>query len=252
MDHETIKVLLTLNREFYQRFASPFSATRRQVQPGVRKVLEWISRNLPESRRFLDLGCGNGTLAYELNNAGFKGEYIGLDASQDLLETARTVIPKLEGSNMHLSFIQSNLAEAGWELKLPDHHPFDVVFAFAVIHHLPGNTLRLQLLNQVNALLKSQGCFFLSVWQFMNSPRLRNRIQPWNTIGLEQNQLELGDTLLDWRHGGKGLRYVHHFTEAELNFLAEQSGFKVMETFLSDGKGGNLGLYQVWENSIIH
>ena len=53
--------------------------------------------------------------------------------------------------------------------------------------------------------------------------------------------------LQDWRSGGRGLRYVHHFNENELSSLAGESGFRVLETFHSDGTPGNLGLYQIWE-----
>jgi len=59
--------------------------------------------------------------------------------------------------------------------------------------------------------------------------------------------VDFGDYLLDWRSGGRGLRYVHHFDEAELNALAAASRFRVQETFYADGEGGRLGLYQVWE-----
>jgi redox-sensitive bicupin YhaK (pirin superfamily) len=55
------------------------------------------------------------------------------------------------------------------------------------------------------------------------------------------------DYLLDWRRGGEGLRYVHHFDEAELNAMATASGFQVREMFRSDGENGQLGLYQIWE-----
>jgi hypothetical protein len=58
--------------------------------------------------------------------------------------------------------------------------------------------------------------------------------------------VDAGDYLLDWRQGGSGLRYVHHFDEAELSALAATTGFRVLETFYSDGEGGRLGLYQVW------
>ncbi|HNT25279.1 MAG TPA: hypothetical protein PKM21_12980, partial [Anaerolineales bacterium] len=57
---------------------------------------------------------------------------------------------------------------------------------------------------------------------------------------------EPGDYLLDWRQGGRGLRYVHAFGPAELARLAEQTGFVSLESFYSDGEGGRLGLYQVW------
>jgi len=53
--------------------------------------------------------------------------------------------------------------------------------------------------------------------------------------------------LLDWRSGGKGLRYVHHFNEKELGELAKACGFRIMDIYYSDGERGNLGLYQVWK-----
>src|SRR5574341_200472 len=95
--------------------------------------------------------------------------------------------------------------------------------------------------------LAAGGAFIHSEWQFLNSTRWRGRIQPWELIGLEAGEVDTGDTLLDWRSGGHGLRYVHHFNEDELANLAGGSGFQVSETFYSDGEGGRLGLYQVWK-----
>jgi hypothetical protein len=86
-----------------------------------------------------------------------------------------------------------------------------------------------------------------SEWQFLNSPRLRDRLQPWQAIGLDEVDVEPGDYLLDWREGGTGLRYVHHFSLEELALLAEQTGFEIIETFHSDGENERLGLYQIWK-----
>jgi hypothetical protein len=103
-----------------------------------------------------------------------------------------------------------------------------------------------QFLKQVHRLLKSNGHFIFSVWQFLNSPRLTARIQDWNTVGLSEDQVDPGDYLLDWRYGGHGLRYVHHYSQKELLEIAEVCGFRVYDSFLSDGKGNNLSLYQDW------
>ena len=100
---------------------------------------------------------------------------------------------------------------------------------------------------RIARLLSSAGKFIHSNWQFLNSPRLQNRIQPWQAAGLNPEDLDPGDYLLDWRHGGLGLRYVHHFDDAELSRLATAAGFRVCETFHSDGQGGRLGIYQIWE-----
>jgi len=78
---------------------------------------------------------------------------------------------------------------------------------------------------------------------------LKTRIQPWEKIGLIVDQVDSGDYLLDWRRGGYGLRYVHHFSEDELNTLAQESNFIITKSFYSDGQEGNLGLYQVWEKA---
>ena len=116
-----------------------------------------------------------------------------------------------------------------------------------MLHHIPSAELRQQLVNKIKFLSAPGGQFIHSEWQLLNSPRLRERIQPWEKVGLEPNQVEEGDYLVDWRHGGQGLRYVHVFSEEELDSLARKSGFRIMESFRSDGEGGKLGLYQIWK-----
>ena len=117
---------------------------------------------------------------------------------------------------------------------------------FATLHHIPSVEIRLDILKTVRKLLKKDGKFILSNWQFLNSKKLTARIQPWDRVGLADEDLDEGDYLLDWRSGGEGLRYAHQFSARELLGLAEQAGMRVTDSFLSDGDGGNLGLYQVW------
>jgi hypothetical protein len=149
------------------------------------------------------------------------------------------------GQPAHFRFLQADLSSPGWDAALSGVH-HDAVLAFAVLHHLPGVDLRFQVLRKVRALLLPGGRFIHSEWQFLNSPRLKARLQPWESIGLSQADVEPGDYLLDWRQGGYGLRYVHHFSEPELGELAEGAGFRIIDSFLSDGENGRLGLYQVW------
>ena len=127
---------------------------------------------------------------------------------------------------------------------------FDIVTAFAVLHHLPDSKLRKELLIKIHKLLKPSGVFLFSVWQFTNSQRLRKRILPWESLQISPREVEVGDTLLDWRaeadSGQIGLRYVHLFNEPELSILAQETGFTIQSRFYSDGREGNLALYQVW------
>jgi tRNA (uracil-5-)-methyltransferase TRM9 len=243
VDAATQQRLLDLNRQFYQTFALQFSATRQRLQPGVRQVLE----RLPALCQILDLGCGNGELARALGARRQRGLYVGVDFSPDMIVEASRQ-PGSQLPEFTRQFIQADLSTPGWDADMPGSS-YDYVLALAVLHHLPGNELRLQTLHKVRGLLSGGGRFVHSEWQFLNSPRLSLRIQPWEAIGLETSLVDPGDYLLDWRHGGSGLRYVHHFNLDELADLAKNTGFHIMETFLSDGESGNLGLYQVWELS---
>lgn len=241
MDAVISQRLIDLNRQFYQTFAQPFSITRQRLQPGVRRVLEMI----PVEASLLDLGCGNGELYRALASRGQQGGYVGLDFSAELLQAAeeRTAPGK---STPAALFLQADLTSPDWARDIPGKR-FEAAVAFAVMHHLPGVETRLHFLGQLKGLLVAQGRLHLSNWQFLNSERLRARIQPWEMIGITQDQVDTDDYLLDWRQGGYGLRYAHHFSEAELTELAQASDFRIRETFYSDGAGGRLSIYQIWE-----
>lgn len=238
MDSGTAARLIEINRTFYTQFGDSFSATRRRTQPGVGRALGMLQG----TDSILDLGCGNGELARELANRGHHGPYLGVDFSLPLLRDAELQPPGFSARFMQadltkLSAIRDQLMVAGG---------WSVITAFAVFHHIPSTALRLEILRVVNQLLKKDGLFIQSNWQFLNSEKLKARIQPWEAVNIAASDVDPGDYLLDWRSGGKGLRYVHHFEERELGELARASRFQVINAFYSDGDRGNLGLYQVW------
>lgn len=242
---DTTQKILAVNRQFYQTFASQFSNTRMRLQPGVRSILERLS----SSESILDLGCGNGYLAGQVAERLPGISYTGLDNSPDLLALAQRACPGQHNITFHMADLSTNhwdniLLES---LSIDSTTQFDTILAFAVLHHIPGEALRVNVLKKVRKLLKPGGQFIHSEWQFLKNPRLRGRIQPWETIGLSEQDVDPGDYLLDWRQGGQGLRYVHHFSGSELEEIALATGFIILETFYADGEGGNLGLYQIWQ-----
>jgi SAM-dependent methyltransferase len=230
---------MNLNRQFYDEHGRDFSQTRERLQPGVRHLLE----ALHDDETILDLGCGNGELARSLSRGGHRGAYIGLDFSPSLLKEAGR-----EAFAFPVTFNQVDLAElsqvADHYSLIPNH--YSLVTAFAVLHHIPTFELRLKLIREIHDLLSSGGHFMHSNWQFLSSPRLKSRIQPWSMLDLTAQDVDANDYLLDWKRGGKGLRYVHHFDEAELAELARAGQFDILETFYSDGENKRLGLYQIW------
>lgn len=248
MDEATIQALSDINHLFYQNFAGAFAQTRRRIQPGVRRVIE----ALPQLANLIDLGCGNAEVAVQLAQRGQAGKYIGLDFSTELLAEAQAAWQPFSQGPLQVIFHPFDLTKPDGLPALAEQvYPVYAVFAFAVLHHIPGEGLRIELLRKIRQVLSEQGIvgadFVLSVWQFLNSPRLAARCLPWEQAGILNEKVDPGDYLMDWRREGRGLRYVHHFNPDELEKLASKTGFRVRETFTSDGEGGNLGLYQVWQ-----
>ena len=231
--------LIELNREFYTRFGDSFSATRHRIQPGVRCVLVMLGGD----EDILDLGCGNGWFARELAERGHRGAYLGVDFSLPLLRDAESY-----AGGFSAKFMQADLTKlSAFSGQLSAAGHWSLITAFATLHHIPSREIRIGVLKTVRQLLKPNGLFIHSNWQFMNSEKLKARIQPWDVAAIDGSEVDAGDYLLDWRNGGKGLRYVHHFDEAELYELAQATGFQVKDVFYSDGETGDLGLYQIWE-----
>ena len=248
MDPEVISKLLEVNRRFYNEFGDAFAATRKRIQPGINRILEMIPADRPSD--WLDLGCGSGALGKIWAGQGRTGTYTGMDFSRPLLKEAEKTTAGLSNDQLRLVYRYGDLMDNEWPSAFEEGR-FDGVLAFASLHHIPGRDHHRRIFESVRKLLKKDGCFIFSVWQFQNSPKLMQRVQPWESIGISEDQTEKGDTLLDWRFslpensGKHGLRYVHLFSEAELDHLAGESGFILSDRFYSDGAGGNLALYTV-------
>ena len=246
MKAETLKQLDHINQEFYQNYSKSFSKTRGKLQPGVQKVLDKI----PRTGNWLDIGCGNGNLAHAWAQKGYSGLFCGVDFSSGLISDAQRLLPPLvEGQK--IIFKQVDLLKENWAADLPEVQ-WDGIFCFAVLHHISEQVLRTSLCAKLRTLLSAGCSCIVSVWQPRNSIRLVKRIQPWESVGLSCEDVEPGDVLMDWRahqtlkDADSALRFVHIFTTVELSELATASGFSVSETHYSDGREGNLGLYQKW------
>lgn len=248
MENRIVNKINSINEEFYRNFAKSFSATRGRIQPGVERLLTRST----QTGSWLDIGCGNGTLARALIERGFKGRYLGCDFSPGLINEAKQLTASMQrSSDIVVDYQAMDISHPEWVKKIPADD-WGAISAFAVLHHIPSFEQRLALCKQINSILTANKPFYLSAWQLKNSPRLFARVKPWQIAGIQNNEVEEGDVLMDWRAGqtsneiSQALRYVHIFNEEELNQLAQAANFNVVETFYSDGKEGNLALYQVW------
>ena len=112
---------------------------------------------------------------------------------------------------------------------------FPTAACFATLHHLPE---RLPLVRELARATRPGGRIVISVWQITHDERMRKKIV---------EDLGSGDYVLDWKSGGRGLRFVHEVTEDELRMLAREAGLTVTEIYRSDGMSGDLGLYAILE-----
>ena len=87
-----------------------------------------IEKLLPQNLTVADIGCGTGSLTFEL--ARFAGKVIGVDLSKEMLRRARAVARERQLSNVEF--------RQGDALKPPlASHSVDAAFCVMVLHFLP-------------------------------------------------------------------------------------------------------------------
>jgi tRNA (uracil-5-)-methyltransferase TRM9 len=272
MNLSTRARLLQLNRNFYDQFAAEFSASRATLTPGILRAL----RALEGSRSLLDLGCGDGRIEKALVSGVIPNQvlrYVGVDFSAGLLRlrsTGRADIDPQDaagvdpqgaaGADPHgaaradphdaparidCRFALADLSSSDWsdEAGLGAER-FHAITCFAALFHIPGHEDRARLLRQIRERLSPGGKAAISIWRFLHLLSLRDKIVPWGEDrGILASEVDPGDYLIDWRRGGTGLRYVHHFEDDELDQLLLSAGLRIVERYRSDGRTGDLSLF---------
>lgn len=117
-----------------------------------------LARLFPELRRrpirFLDFGCGNGSLLQHITKFFPQAAYLGTDLSNEMIQQARVLNHRSD------TFIEM-------DSELWKQGTYDVIFAANVFHHIP-HTDHLKILKELRSLLTPRGKFIL--WEH----------NPWN------------------------------------------------------------------------
>lgn len=220
MEREYAEYLLKKTKEDYSLIAEDFSRTREK--PWEETGFLFDDYLIPGDKA-LDLGCGNGRYFEFFKKKNV--DYFGVDSSEELIEIARNKHP--EG--------RFQLVEA---LCLPfSNNFFDKIYSIAVLHHIPSEEFRLQVLEEARRALKPGGLLVLTVWKLPQSKEccLRFKYTILKLIG--KSELDFNDILEPW--GKKIDRYYHCFSKKELENLTTKSKFKIKESGIVKNKKGN-------------
>ena len=219
-------------RDDYNLIAQDFSRTRGNIW----EELLFLFNSLKPGDRVLDLGCGNARFFETIKNRG--AEYFGLDASQNLINIAKSRYPQSK------LFVGSALS-----LPFQDDY-FDKIYSIAVFHQIPSKEFRLQFLKESKRVLKKNGSLILVVWKASHKKELKACFKYTILKLLGKTDLDFGDAMISFSK--KTERYYHFFSKKELKNLIERMGFQIKELGIvknKKGNGQNIYLVAVKKNS---
>jgi SAM-dependent methyltransferase len=184
----------------YDGFAKKWDAARKNSWGEFE-----FARELLRTKSIFDAGCGNGRLVKWLRENEFKGEYLGVDVSRELIELAKQNFPKEKFEIRDLLSFQAS-------------QKLDAICCVAVLHHLHSAEERLRVLENLHSSLNKDGKIFLTTWNLWQS-------RFWKFFFSQFSR----DLRIPF--AGKDFRHVHAFTKNELRKLLQRAGFKNIKIF---------------------
>jgi len=215
MDSDYANYLLQKVQTDYNQIAERFSKTRSKLWPELLFLKDYVK----EKDRVLDVGCGNGRL-YEL----FRDkqiQYFGVDFAKRLIEIAKRKYSDWSDDTSIPTFLRINALNLPFESNF-----FDKIFSISVFHHIPSTEKRILFLKEMKRVLKPEGELFLTVWNLWQRRYLPLILKYFFLKVLGRTRLDFFDIFLPF----EGVeRYYHCFRPGELEKIATEAGFKIIE-----------------------
>ena len=187
MDLKQAYKILEENRQTYNEVADEFDQTRNKYDPLIDELKNYVKKN----EKVLDLGCGTGRLRSLFTDKNI--DYTGVDFAENLIQIAK----EKYGDYFKTADI----------LSLPfSSQYFDSVWSIAVLHHIPTDKLRKQVLGEIKRVLKPNGRVIMTCWKIKSLFRK--------------------DIFIPF-HGKK--RYYHVFSKRGIGKLFKGAGFKIQK-----------------------
>lgn len=250
MKTSIIRQLNQINAKFYEITAEEFSKSRSFYWQGWKDLIPHIKKlgkDLP-TLKVLDLGCGNGRFGEFLYKKKVhpKIQYHGGDNSDRLLKFADKRLGKeIPHKLFHVDIVKS-LLTGNLSGKIPNQK-YHLITLFGVLHHIPSKKLRRQLFLELEKHLVNGGLLVFTAWRFLNEKRFdKKQIHP-EIIGINPDDLEENDYILDWQRGITANRYCHFTSDEEMKKLVSGTKLNIIDEYIADGKSGNLNAYTILE-----
>jgi SAM-dependent methyltransferase len=205
----------------------------------VHEVLQQCS--LGSTKRLLDIACGTGNHAIELEKCGY--EVTATDISDDMLACARAKVRKLSSQ---VRFERQDMRE----LDLPQTSFDAALCLFDAIGHVLTNAAIKKALSGVWRHLRSEGLFVLEFW---HAAAIVSKYEPLRVRRLQTGQAEilrLSETTLDIAQQSASVRHSIYerradgtcatateqqvnrfFSLPEMRDLLDASGFNILSAF---------------------
>ncbi|MDO5044073.1 MAG: class I SAM-dependent methyltransferase [Coriobacteriia bacterium] len=250
MDTATTLQLIHITSDFYKRYASSFSSTRSSPWQGWKQFAKILNSTYFNDTKIthaqvLDLAAGNMRF-YDF----LQENYPQISFEYTAVDNALALVPAQYEKNFLYADILQDLLMGRFDERLAEVKPADISVCFGFMHHVPGRSLRQNVIESLVSHTKPGGFIALTFWQFMKSEKLKAKALQTSARAQEKFtnlKLEEGDYFLDWQDDLEAFRYVHHFDEAEIQELTRAISARatLIASYQEDGKSHELNRYLI-------
>lgn len=115
-------------------------------------------------KRILDLGCGDGRSTLEIAKRFPEFQFLGLDYSEAMIETAKRNLLKLDGLNGRVNFSIGDVTKLGDALN---GKQFDIILSDRCLINLDSSDIQYNAFSVINKHLRSGG-YFIAIENFVD------------------------------------------------------------------------------------
>ena len=217
---------------FYKKISNYYD----KIFPLNKTTEEFLSKEFSESKKILDLACGDGKYTDVL--AGEKRFVSGVDLDRGMLETAK----EKYGSNPNAEFLEGNMLELS---KIFTKDEFDGIFCIGnSLVHLTSLDLIERFIKETHFILKNNGRFIVQIINYDRIldknidflPAIKNEgIEFIRNYHRKENSriIDFHTILKTADREIESHQELYSLTKDELVFLAEKEGFALENVYSS-------------------